>query len=111
MMNLQKKMVLAFFFPLLYLTNCTFVTKVKLQRSSSQEVEVFMKQMPPQSFVEIKYIRINAPIWKKANTLLQKLKENAKQEGADALINVTYDFQSRRTTISGLAIKYNLTEK
>jgi hypothetical protein len=87
-------------------TSCVSTYVANLQRSSDKEVEVFTTLTPTQGYVELKYIRVDGAAFHTPEKLLKKLSERAKKEGADALINVRYDFQWTWPVVSGTAIKY-----
>jgi len=87
-------------------TSCVSIYVANLQRTSEKEVEVFTTIKPTKEYKELKYIQVDGAIFNRPEKLLTKLTETAKKEGADALINVKYDFQWTWPIISGTAIKY-----
>ena len=88
------------------LTSCVSTYVANLQRTSAKEVEVFTTIRPTKEYTELKYIQVSGAVFNRPEKLLTKLTERAKKEGADAVINVKYDFQSTWPIISGTAIKY-----
>ena len=87
-------------------TSCTTTSVANLQRSSPGEVEVFTTIKPAGEYTELKYIQVDGSLTTRPEKLLTKLTERAKKEGADAVINVKYDFQGHLPIVSGTAIKY-----
>jgi len=88
------------------LTSCVSTYVANLQRTSDKEVEVFTTIKPTREYMELKYIQVDGAVFNQPEKLLTKLTERAKKEGADAVINVKYDFQWTWPIISGTAIKY-----
>jgi len=88
------------------LTGCVSINVANLQRTSDKEVEVFTTLKPTREYKELKYIQVDGGIFNRPEKLLTKLTETAKKEGADAVINIKYDFQWTWPIISGTAIKY-----
>ena len=86
--------------------SCTSTFVANLQRTSAKEVEVFTTIKPTKEYTELKYIQVDGSVTSRPEKLLTKLTQRAKTEGADAVINVKYDFQWTWPVVSGTAIKY-----
>lgn len=86
--------------------SCASVFVANLQRTAEKETSVFTTQLPSREYIEWKYIQVHGSVWNRPEHLLKRLAERAQQEGADAVINVKYDFQWTWPIVSGTAIKY-----
>ena len=91
-------------------SGCTSTFVANLQRSSEKEVAVFTTLKPTQEYIELKYIQVDGSLTTRPEKLLTKLTEKAKKEGADAVINVKFDFQCTWPIVSGTAIKYKTSQ-
>ncbi len=87
-------------------SGCVSSFVANLQRTSKNEVEVFTTIIPAREYIELKYIQVDGSVFNRPEKLLTKLTERAKKEGADAVINVKYNYQFTWPIISGTAIKY-----
>ena len=101
----KSKLVFGLFISIT-LTSCVSTYVANLQRTSDKEVEVFTTIKPTKEYTELKYIQVDGTIFNQPEKLLTKLTQRAKKEGADAVINVKYDYQWTWPIISGTAIKY-----
>jgi hypothetical protein len=99
------KLLLGLFISLT-ITSCVTTQVANLQRTSDKEVVVFTTTKPDKEYVELKYIQADGAVFHSSEKLLKKLTERAKNEGADAIINVRYDYQFWWPYVSGTAIKY-----
>lgn len=88
------------------LTSCMRTHIANLQRTADNEVEVFTTKKPTKEYIELKYIRIDGSVYNKPEKLLSRLSKIAKEQGADAVINIRYTFKSTWSMITGTAIKY-----
>jgi len=61
---------------------------------------------PNKEYTEIMYIQANGGVFHGPEKILEKLKERDKKEGADAIINIKFDYQFWWPNVSGIAIKY-----
>lgn len=105
--NMKKVFhLLSITFVIATLSSCVTTQVANLQRKSDKEVEVYTTSKPAKEYIELKYIQANSGIFHGPEKLLQKLIERAKKEGADAIINVHYDYQFWWPYVSGTAIKY-----
>ncbi len=104
--NLKKTTLVLGIMASITFTSCVSTFVANLQRTSDKEVEVFTTIKPTREYIELKYIQVDGSIFSRPEKLLTKLTERAKKEGADAVINVKYDFQFTWPIISGTAIKY-----
>ncbi len=87
-------------------TSCVTTNVANLQRSSNDKMDVFVVKTPDREYTELKYIQANGSIFHTPEQLLNKLTQRAKKEGADAIMNVKYDFQNAWPIASATAIKY-----
>jgi hypothetical protein len=104
-MNLKHPLAIVLFISLLF-SGCVSVSVANLQRTSSNEVEVFTTKIPGKEYTEIKYIQVDGSIFHRPEKLLGKLTERARNEGADAVIAVRYGYAVYLPYVSGTAIKY-----
>ncbi|MDD3740558.1 MAG: hypothetical protein PHH30_04890 [Bacteroidales bacterium] len=88
------------------ISGCATTRIVNLPKPSDEGVEVYMTQMPDKAYNEIKYIQVDGAIFHTPERLMIDLSEKAKVEGADAVINVKFDYQAWYPVLSGVAIKY-----
>jgi len=88
------------------ITSCVSTQVANLQRSIDKEVAVFTTIKPDKEYIELKYVQADGSVFHRSERLLKKLTERAKKEGADAIINVRYDYQFWWPYASGTAIKY-----
>jgi hypothetical protein len=104
--NLKKSGLIFGLLISITLTSCVSTYVANLQRTSDKEVEVFTTIKPTKEYIELKYIQVDGAVFNQPEKLLTKLTQRAKKEGADAVINVKYDYQWTWPIISGTAIKY-----
>lgn len=109
MRNLNFILFLGLFISLTMIS-CVTTQVANLQRTPEKEVEVFMTTKPTREYVELKYIQADGAIFHNSEKLMKKLSERAKKEGADAVINVRYDYQFWWPYVSGIAIKYKTSK-
>lgn len=88
------------------LYGCATVSVVSLQSTGDKNIEIYTTKLPSQSYSEIKLIQVSGSIFHGPDKLLKKLTERAKNEGADAVINVKYDYQFWWPNVSGTLVKY-----
>ena len=91
----------------LFMCSCATVTVVSLQSTGEKNIEIYTTKLPSQTYSEIKFIQVSGSIFHGPDRLLKKLTERAKKEGADAVINVKYDYQFWWPNVSGTLVKYN----
>lgn len=88
------------------LSGCVTVSEANLQRTSPNDIPVYTIKLPEKEYLEVKYLQADGSIFHRPEKLLKKLLEKAKVEGADAVINVKYDYMMWLPFVSGTAIKY-----
>ncbi len=91
---------------LLFFTSCISTQVASFQKESSSDVEVLYSSNPNKEYSEVMYIQADGSIFSSSSSLLKKLKERGKKEGADAIINIKFDYQFWWPNVSGIAIKY-----
>ncbi len=108
MLKLRKLSVLLGLIFCAMFSSCVTTCLVNLDRNLDTEVEVYTSKLPTREYIEIKYIQVQGSVWHKKDKLLTILKENAKKEGAYAIVNVKFDFNKLLTSpiVSGTAVKY-----
>ncbi len=77
-----------------------------MQPTSDSDIKVFTTKKPTKEYIELKYIQVRGSEFNRPEKLFTKLKQKTKEEGADAVINVEYDFQRTWPIVSGTSIKY-----
>lgn len=96
----------AFCFAMIFVTSCVTVNLASLQRLDKEGLPVYTTQIPDRNYVELFYIEASGGIFHRPEKLMSKLNEKAKAKGADALINVKFDFQYTWPIASATAIKF-----
>ncbi|MDN5355166.1 MAG: hypothetical protein PWQ43_108 [Rikenellaceae bacterium] len=100
------KKILGFILVILIFTSCVTTQVANLQKETSSDIEIFYASQPNKEYTEIMYIQANGGIFHSPEKILEKLKERANKEGADAIINIKFDYQFWWPNVSGIAIKY-----
>jgi len=106
MKNLKSHIVLFGFILMFTITSCTTTRVATLTKSENETVELFTTKVPQRNYIEISYIQTSGGIFHTPQHLLNGLKKKATKLNADAVINITYDFQAWYPIISGTAIRY-----
>jgi len=88
------------------ISGCATTRLVNLPKPSVEGVDVYMTEIPDKPYCEIKYIQVDGAIFHTPDRMMIDLSERAKSEGADAVINVKFDYQAWYPVLSGVAIKY-----
>lgn len=88
------------------LLSCSTTKVASIQNAETKDFEVFTTKLPTKEYTELKYIKTDGSIFHGPEKLLTKLTKRAQQEGADAIINVKFDYQFWWPNVSGTAIKY-----
>ena len=94
----------------LILTGCVTTQVANLRPINEEDVEVFTTTEPVEKYRELKYVRAEGSIFHNPEKLLQKLRQRAEAEGADAVINVQYGYQFWWPYVEGTAIKFSGNE-
>lgn len=89
-----------------YLQSCVTVSRASLQRVSVNEIPAYSISLPNREFIEINYLQADGFIFRKPDKLLSKLLQNAKTQGADAVVSVKFSYVMWLPYVSGIAIKY-----
>lgn len=88
------------------ISGCVTTRVVNLPNPSGDGVNVYITATPDRLYTEIKYIQVDGAIFHTPEKMMASLSEMAKAEGADAVINVKFDYQAWYPVLSGVAIKY-----
>lgn len=91
---------------MLIFTSCVTTQVANLQKEASTDIEIFYASMPNKEYTEIMYIQADGSIFHSSASLIKKLKERGKKEGADAIVIVKFDYQFWWPNVSGIAVKY-----
>ena len=91
---------------LMSLTSCVTTQVASIQPVNEEDIAVFTTTKPAREYTELKYIQAEGSIFHKPEKLLQKLRQRAKEEGADAIIDVRYRYQFWWPYVEGTAVKY-----
>jgi len=91
---------------LMGLTSCVTTHVASIQPVNEEDIAVFTTTKPAGEYTELKYIQAEGSIFHKPEKLLQKLRQRAKEEGADAIIDVRYGYQFWWPYVEGTAVKY-----
>lgn len=91
---------------ILLFTGCVTTQVANFQMETSSDIEIFYASHPNKEYAEIMYIQADGGVFHSSAKLLEKLKERGKEEGADAIVNVQFDYQFWWPNVSGIAIKY-----
>jgi len=91
---------------MIFITGCVTVRVVDIPKPSSEGVDIYITDTPDKAYKEIKYIQVDGAIFHTPEKMMINLAERAKTEGADAVINVKFDYQAWYPVLSGVAIKY-----
>ncbi len=82
----------------------------RVARLKTEEKEgspaLFITKIPKNDYDEIAYIQADGSVFHTPQKLLNVIKKRAVLLGADAVINIKYDFQAWYPVASGVAIKY-----
>ncbi len=100
------KKIFGFILVILMFTSCVTTQVANLQKETSSDIEIFYASQPNKEYTEIMYIQADGSIFHSSASLIKKLKERGKKEGADAIVNVKFDHQFWWPNVSGIAIKY-----
>jgi uncharacterized protein YbjQ (UPF0145 family) len=74
--------------------------------NASDMIEVYTTKLPDRSYKEMNYIETSGGIFHTPQHLMNGLTRAATAQGADAVINVHYDFQGWWPLVSGTTIRY-----
>lgn len=88
------------------ITSCVTTQVANLQRKTTSDIEIYYASQPSKEYTEIMYIQADGSIFHSSEKLLQKLKDRGKTEGADAIVNITFNYQFWWPNVSGVAVKY-----
>jgi uncharacterized protein YbjQ (UPF0145 family) len=87
-------------------TSCVTTQVTNTKKESANDVEMFFSKKPSGEYEEIMFIQADGSVFHSSKTLIKKLKQRAKQEGCDAVIDIRFDYQFWWPNVSGIAIKY-----
>ncbi len=87
-------------------TGCVTTQVAHIPRVNMQEPEVFMTQLPARTYAEVSYIEAAGGVFHTKSQLLRKLKDQARKENADALIQVRFRYAHIWPYAEGIGIKY-----
>ncbi len=74
------------------LSGCVTTQSAYLTRADTNDIEVYMTTLPDKEYTEWAYLEASGSIFHSNKALLRKLKQKAVEEGADALINVSFGY-------------------
>lgn len=100
------KNIFGFILVIIAFTSCVTTQVANLQKETSSDIEIFYASQPNKEYTEIMYIQANGGVFHSPEKLIEKLKKRAKEEGADAIINIKFDYQFWWPNVSGIVIKY-----
>lgn len=86
------------------LSSCTTTRTAVINRSEA--LEVYTTKLPGRPYEELNYIETSGGIFHTPQHLMNGLTKAASAQGADAVINVRYDFQGWWPLVSGTTIRY-----
>ncbi|GAB4376635.1 MAG: hypothetical protein Kow0075_03930 [Salibacteraceae bacterium] len=91
----------------LVLTGCVTI-RVAMNESANTGAapEVYFSKLPNRPYVEVAYLQADGAVFHTPRHLLNGLKKKAAEIGADAIVDVRYDFQAWYPVAMGVAIKY-----
>jgi len=104
-MNTISKRLLIGLIALLF-SACITTRVASLQTSGTEHLEIYIATKPMKKYTELAYIQADGGTFHTPKQLLNKLKKKAILEGADAIIDVKYDYQYWWPYASCVAIKY-----
>ncbi len=86
--------------------SCITTQVANNQKETANDVDLFFSQKPIKEYTEVMYIQADGSVFHGSKALIKKLKERAKKEGCDAIIDIRFDYQFWWPNASGVAIKY-----
>lgn len=87
-------------------SSCVTAELALIDDPENQELEVYTTLLPQQPYKEVAYVKAVGMPFNNAKQLLKKLRKKAKQAGADALVNLKYDYTSTYPYASCTLIRY-----
>lgn len=85
---------------------CASTRVASLTAEEGDQIDLYVTKFPERQYVELCYIQTDGTLFHTPQKLLDGLKEKGRELGADALIQIKYDFQAWYPVASGIAIKY-----
>jgi len=101
--------ILVFFLAIIILAGCTTVRTIPVTAGTYEGIEVYTAKLPERKFDEITLIQVEGRagrVFSGPKVLMDRLIQQAKNEGADGLVNVHYQMHERGSTIYGTAVKF-----
>jgi hypothetical protein len=103
----MKKEVASCLLCCLIFQSCVTIQHAPLNSSAAADMPVYVTQMPTQSYKELSYIEASGSIFHTKEKLLNKLKEQARKENADALVQVRFCYIGWIPLVEGVAVKFS----
>jgi hypothetical protein len=107
MKNFQSTRLFSGIILVIIITGCTTTRVATLTKDENENIELYTTKLPDRNYTEICYIQTDGGVFHTPQKLLDGLKKKAKEQNADAVINIRFDFQAWYPVVSGTAIKYN----
>jgi hypothetical protein len=90
----------------LLMNSCVTSQIASLNSQDENDIEVFLTSKPTKNYTELAYIEASGGIFTSKRKLLKKLKNTAKKNDANAVVNVKFGYTFWWPYVEGVAIKY-----
>jgi len=92
-------------FALIMFTSCVTVQTAPLSTTSG-EPEIYMSKKPDRPYKEVAFIETSGSVFHSNKKLLKKLKEKAKKESSDGVVDVKFGYVFWWPYATGISIQY-----
>jgi len=102
----MKNIIKILFLFSIALSSCVTVQQTKLKVDDTDVPPIFITNRPTKPYLETTYFEVSGSIFHSNKKLLKNLKEKAKKDGVDALVDVKFGYIFWWPKVTGTGIKY-----
>ncbi len=103
---MKKIRILAFAIMVFSAASCVTVQNLQFNNGNEKQVDIYMNTKPEKNFNEVAFYGASASLFHSHKRVLMRLREKAKRDGIDAIIDIKFGYTFWWPTVYGVGIKY-----